>query len=92
MVNYYNDITEDAFRFLKYHCKHCKIEIRVNKIFCSAKCKLLYFREIRIKKWIGKTQDKHRVELSDILNEEKLKAMTIQTEKNIEKKMNKLRK
>ena len=92
MVNY-NDITEDAFRFLKYYCKRCGIEIRADKIFCSAKCKILYFREIRVGAWINKkTQDKRRIfELSDILNKEDLKAMVEQTEINIAKITNELK-
>lgn len=67
MVNYYNDITEEAFEFMKYHCKHCGIEIKANKNFCSTNCKFSYFREIKIGAWINKkTQDKRRVfELSD---------------------------
>ena len=82
----YDNITEDAFRFLKYHCKHCEIEIRANKNFCSVKCKLLYFREITIGAWINKkTQDKRRIfGLSDILNEENLDAMVKQTENKID--------
>ena len=89
----YNNITKDVFRFLKYYCKRCGIEIRANKIFCSVKCKILYFREIRIGAWINKKiQDKRRIfELSDILNREDLKDMVEQTEKNIAKMTNELK-
>lgn len=92
MVNY-NDITHDVFNFLKYHCKYCDIVIRAGKNFCSAKCKLSYFREIRIGAWINKkTQNKRRIfELSDILNEKDLKDIIKQTESRIDKKMNKLK-
>ena len=93
MVNY-NDITEDAFGFLKCQCKRCGIEIRANKIFCSTKCKILYFREIRIGSYVNKkTQDKGRIfEVSDILNDNDLKYMVEQTEINITKMTNKLKK
>ena len=86
----YNNITEDAFGFLKCQCKRCGIEIRANKIFCSTKCKILYFREIRIGTYVNKkTQNKGRIfELSDILNKEDLKDMVKQTEINIAKMMN----
>jgi len=90
MVKYYNSITENAFRFIKNRCKHCDILIRAGKNFCSMKCKLSYFREIKIKNWTNKkTQSKRRVfGLSDILNEEDLKAMVKQTINRIDKKTN----
>ena len=89
----YNNITEDAFTFIKYHCKHCDILLRANKNFCSMKCKLLYFREIRIGAWTNrKTQSKrHIFKLSDILNDEDLKTMVKQTESSIDKKINELK-
>jgi len=59
-------------------------------------CKVLYFEKmngIKIGAWINKKiQNKRRIfGLSDILNEEKLKAMVKQTESRIDKKMNKLK-
>ena len=88
MVNY-KDIIEDSFEFLKFYCKHCGIVIRANNNFCSVKCKLAYFREIRIGSYVNKkTQNKGRIfELSDILKDNDLKAMVKQTEKNIDKKI-----
>lgn len=86
----YNSITENAFRFIKNRCKHCDIVIRAGKNFCGTKCKLSYFREIKIKNWTNKKiQSKHHVfELSDILSEENLKAMVNQTISRIDKKTN----
>ena len=87
MVNY-NSIIEDAFRFIKNRCKCCDILIRAGKNFCSTKCKISYFREIKIKNWINKkTQNKCRVfGLSDILSDEDLKVMVKQTISRIDKK------
>lgn len=90
------NITEDAFRFLKNRCIHCREIISYNKLFCSKECQVLYFEkmnEIKIGTWTNKkTQSKRRgFKLSNLLNEENLKAMIEKTERNIDKKMNKLK-
>lgn len=90
----YQNITEDAFRFIKYRCGYCEKIMRTNRNFCSIECKLLYFKklnEIRIGTWTSKkTQSKRHVyRVSDILNEENLKQMVDEIEKNIDVRMNK---
>ncbi len=87
------NITEDAFRFIKYRCEHCGKIHKFNKNFCSPNCKTLYFEKININKietWTNKkTQSKHRVyKLSDILNKDVLKQMVEEAERNIDKKIN----
>ena len=70
--------------------------MKSNKNFCSTDCKILYFEKmnnIRTETWTNKkTQSKHRVYgLQDILNKEDLKQMVEETERNIDEKMNKLK-
>ena len=94
MTKNYN-ITEDAFKFVKYRCGHCGRIMRSNKNFCSIKCKALYFEKmnkIKIGKYVPKKkQNKQHVEVStNILSEESLKQIVEETERNISKCMNKL--
>ena len=91
-----HNITEDAFSFIKYQCKHCGKLITLNKNFCSMNCKILYFEKINKienKAWINKkTQNKHRVfGLQDILNKEEFQQIIKKTERNIDVKMNRLK-
>jgi len=91
----YQNIIEDAFDFLKETCVYCGKRIK-NKIFCSEKCKILYFNK-QHKKKIGKyvpkkKQNKQHVNVSsNILSEEYLKQMVEKTEKDIDVRMNKLK-
>lgn len=84
------NITEDAFRFIKYRCIYCKKILSGNRLFCNNECRDLYFEKIKdtkIKTWINKS--KRQTKLSNILNEENLKAMVKETESSIDKKTNK---
>ena len=86
----HQNITEDAFRFLKYRCLCCRKILPHNKLFCNKECRDLYFEKIndvKIKTWINKS--KRRAGASNILNEENLKAMVKETERSIDKKVNK---
>ena len=91
------NIIEDAFRFLKNRCIHCREIIPHNKLFCNKECQVLYFEkmnEIKIGTWTNKkTQSKCRgFKLSNLLNEENLKAMIDETERNIDERMNQSKK
>ncbi len=91
----YQNIIEDAFDFLKETCVYCGKRIK-NKIFCSKKCKTLYLNKqhkIKIGKYVPKKkQNKQHVEVStNILSEEYLKTILEETEKNIDVRMNKLK-
>lgn len=92
MVRHQN-ITEDAFRFIKYRCIHCKKIIPYNKLFCNKECKEQYFEKkskIKDGTWTNKkNQVKRQTGLSNLLSEENLKAMVKDTEKNIDERMNK---
>jgi hypothetical protein len=74
---------------VRHRCINCRKIILHNKLFCNKECKDLYFEKINnieIKKWTNeKNQDKHRIKLSNLLNEENLKDMVKQTERNIDK-------
>jgi len=75
-----------------HRCGHCGKIMKSNINFCSMDCQVLYFEKInkiRIGTWINKK--KRRIGLSDILSEENLKAMIKETERSIDKKMNKLK-
>lgn len=89
------NITEDAFRFIKYRCIHCREIIPHNKLFCNNDCRDLYFEKIndtKIKTWTNKkNQSKRRIDLSNLLSEENLKAMVSETKRSIDKRMNKLK-
>ncbi len=93
----YNNITEGVFRFLKCRCGYCgKISKEYNNNFCSMKCKILYFKkmnEIHIGTWTSKKRQRkrHIYDLSELLNEEILKQIIEETEKNIDLRMNKSR-
>ena len=86
------NITEDAFRFIKYRCIYCRKIILHNKLFCNKDCRDLYFEKMsKIKHgtWTNKNQHKRRIGLKDLLSEENLKAMVKDTEKNIDERINK---
>ena len=79
-------------------CANCGKHLRRNHNgnFCNDDCLNKYLdnqSEIKIKKWTNKkTQDKRRIiELSDLLNKKDLKVMVETVERNIDKKMNKLK-
>jgi len=85
----HHNITEDAFRFIKNRCIHCKKIIPHNQLFCSKECRDSYFEKnskIINEAQTNKKQSKRRVGLYDLLSEENLKAMIEKTEQNIDKK------
>lgn len=85
------NIIEDTFRFIKHRCIHCKGLMKHNILFCSKECKALYFEKMSKLKngnWTGK-QNKRQTGLQSILSEEFLKDMVKETEKSIDKQMNK---
>lgn len=93
----YQDIIDNAFRFIKYRCGYCGKKKRGNKNFCSMKCKTLYFEKMnKIKNGTQiskKKQSKCHVKVSaNILSEEYLKQIVEKAEKNIDVRMNKLKK
>ena len=70
--------------------------MKSNKNFCSTDCKIFYFEkmnDMKIETWTNKkTQSKCRVyRLQGIVSEKDLKDMVKETEINIAKKMNKLK-
>ena len=84
----HQNITEDAFRFLKYRCLCCRKILPRNKLFCNKECRDLYFeriKNVKIKTWINKS--KRRTGVSDILNEENLKVMVKNIENKIDERM-----
>jgi len=92
----YRDIIDDVFEFIKYRCGYCGIIMKENKNFCSIECKILYLKKMdKIKngKYTSKKkQSKQHVNISaNILSEEYLKQMVEETERNIDVKINKLR-
>ncbi len=77
----------------KYCCRQCGKAIKHNKLFCYKNCQVLYFEkinDIKIRTWTNKNnQSKRRdFKLSNLLNEENLKAKIEKTERNMDKKMN----
>lgn len=84
-----NNITENAFTFIKYRCGVCGKIMRTNRNFCSLDCRALYFKKM-IENRNGITINKkrqrkiHIYNLSELLNEENLKAMVEESEKNID--------
>ena len=92
----YQNITDDAFDFIKYKCGYCGIIMKENKNFCSIECNVLYYKkmnDIKIGKYVPKKkQKKQHVDIStNILSEEYLKTILEETEKNISKRMSNLR-
>lgn len=85
-----NNITKNTFRFIKYRCIHCREIILHNKLFCNKECRDLYFeKKDKMKYGTWTNKNKRRIDLSDLLSEESLKAMVKDTEKNIDEQMNK---
>jgi len=95
--NKYVDITENTFTFLRSNCLYCGEYIRYRSLFCdnNKKCQRAYFnkqRAIRVKIWIPKKQNKRLVfELHNIMSNRDLKMMIEETKKNIDIRMNKLK-
>ncbi len=73
---------------VRRRCIHCR-KIIHDKIFCNNGCKEQYFEkinDINISSWNNKkNQSKRRIDLSNLLNEENLKAMVSETKRNIDK-------
>ena len=93
-MNKKEKITDDTFKFIKYTCRYCGKKINTNEIFCSIKCKVLYFekqQKIRNGTYISKkTQNKRKVySLSDILDKEQLKEMIRKSKNKIKRDMRK---
>jgi len=91
----YNDITDEAFEFIKYRCGYCGKKKRGNKNFCSIECTILYLEKmnkIKTGTYISKKkQSKCHVNISsNILSEEYLKTLLEETERNIDVRMNML--
>ena len=93
--NNYIDITENTFTFLRSNCLYCGEWIRYRSLFCDKNCQKAYFnkqRAIRVKIWIPKKHNKRLVwELNDIMSNRDLKLMIEETKRNIDIRMNKLK-
>ena len=93
--NKYVNIVENTFTFLRSNCLYCGEWIRYRSLFCDKECQRAYFnkqRAIRIKIWLPKKHNKRLVfELHDIISNRDLKLMVEETKRNIDKKINKLK-